>query len=108
MWHSKRCQPLSELEHVRCFVPKHWPCGYTQECHLSHAISASPSRVCCGCNAGAGQGRALWIVPDWSEAPDPAAVNVVLTPGVAFGTGDHATTRLCLRWLHGHPDLQVL
>jgi len=57
--------------------------------------------------AGAGQGRALWVVPDWSDAPDPAAVNVVLTPGVAFGTGDHATTRLCLRWLHGHPGLRV-
>ena len=46
-------------------------------------------------------------MPDWSDAPDPAAINVVLTPGVAFGTGDHATTRLCLRWLHGHPGLQV-
>jgi ribosomal protein L11 methyltransferase len=46
-------------------------------------------------------------VPDWSEAPDPDAVNVVLTPGVAFGTGDHATTRMCLRWLYSHPKLQV-
>jgi len=41
----------------------------------------------------------LWIVPSWHHAPDPAAVNVVLDPGIAFGTGSHATTRLCLAWL---------
>jgi ribosomal protein L11 methyltransferase len=41
----------------------------------------------------------LWVVPSWHELPDPAAVNIVLDPGVAFGTGAHPTTRLCLRWL---------
>ena len=41
----------------------------------------------------------LWIVPSWERAPDPAAINITLDPGVAFGTGSHATTRLCLRWL---------
>jgi ribosomal protein L11 methyltransferase len=41
----------------------------------------------------------LWIVPSWREAPDPDAVNIVLDPGLAFGTGHHATTRMCLRWL---------
>jgi ribosomal protein L11 methyltransferase len=41
----------------------------------------------------------LWIVPSWHEAPDPAAINIELDPGVAFGTGAHPTTRLCLRWL---------
>ena len=44
-------------------------------------------------------GERLWIVPTWHEAPDPAAVNVVLDPGAAFGTGSHPTTRLCLAWL---------
>ena len=44
----------------------------------------------------------LWIVPSWEQAPDPAAVNITLDPGVAFGTGSHATTRLCLRWLDGN------
>ncbi|KAJ7543632.1 hypothetical protein O6H91_09G045900 [Diphasiastrum complanatum] len=42
----------------------------------------------------------LWIVPRWCVPPDPAAINVMLDPGLAFGTGDHPTTRLCLRWLH--------
>jgi len=41
----------------------------------------------------------LWIVPSWHRSPDPAAINIVLDPGLAFGTGTHATTRLCLRWL---------
>jgi ribosomal protein L11 methyltransferase len=41
----------------------------------------------------------LWIVPSWCEAPDPDAVNVALDPGLAFGTGSHPTTRLCLAWL---------
>ena len=41
----------------------------------------------------------LWIVPSWHEAPDPGAVNIALDPGLAFGTGSHPTTQMCLRWL---------
>lgn len=44
----------------------------------------------------------LWIVPTWHQAPDPAALNIRLDPGLAFGTGSHPTTRLCLRWLDEH------
>lgn len=43
----------------------------------------------------------LWIVPSWHEPPEPDAINVRLDPGVAFGTGTHPTTRLCLQWLAG-------
>jgi len=41
----------------------------------------------------------LWIVPSWCEAPDAGAINLALDPGLAFGTGAHPTTRLCLEWL---------
>ena len=41
----------------------------------------------------------LWIVPTWHQPPDRAALNILLDPGLAFGTGSHPTTRLCLRWL---------
>ena len=41
----------------------------------------------------------LWIVPSWSEPPDPGATNIRLDPGLAFGTGSHPTTALCLAWL---------
>ena len=41
----------------------------------------------------------LWIVPTWHTPSDPAAINITLDPGLAFGSGSHPTTRLCLRWL---------
>ncbi|MFI4887707.1 MAG: 50S ribosomal protein L11 methyltransferase [Burkholderiales bacterium] len=41
----------------------------------------------------------FWIVPSWCEPPQAGALDIVLDPGVAFGTGAHATTRLCLLWL---------
>jgi ribosomal protein L11 methyltransferase len=41
----------------------------------------------------------LWIVPTWHTPVDASAINIVLDPGLAFGTGSHPTTRLCLRWL---------
>lgn len=44
-------------------------------------------------------GRNLWVCPSWCAPPDPGAVNVILDPGLAFGTGTHATTALCLQWL---------
>ncbi|KZN40408.1 50S ribosomal protein L11 methyltransferase [Pseudoalteromonas luteoviolacea] len=44
-------------------------------------------------------GERLWICPSWRDIPDPDAVNVLLDPGLAFGTGTHATTSLCLKWL---------
>lgn len=44
----------------------------------------------------------LWVVPTWHDIVDPAAVNIRLDPGLAFGTGTHPSTRLCLRWLDAH------
>lgn len=44
-------------------------------------------------------GKRLWICPSWREIPEPNAVNVMLDPGLAFGTGTHPTTALCLEWL---------
>lgn len=46
-------------------------------------------------------GQRLWIVPSWHAAPQPEAVNLLLDPGLAFGTGTHPTTALCLEWLDG-------
>ena len=44
----------------------------------------------------------LWVVPSWHAAPDGSAINIVLDPGLAFGTGSHPSTRLCLDWLDRH------
>ncbi|MEL0617189.1 50S ribosomal protein L11 methyltransferase [Cobetia marina] len=46
-------------------------------------------------------GQRLWIVPSWHDAPEQDAVNLMLDPGLAFGTGTHPTTALCLEWLDG-------
>jgi ribosomal protein L11 methyltransferase len=48
-------------------------------------------------------GDGLWIVPTWAMPPRPDAINIRLDPGLAFGTGTHPTTRLCLQWLLRHP-----
>ena len=44
-------------------------------------------------------GGPLWIVPTWHTPPEADAINLVLDPGLAFGTGSHPTTRMCLQWL---------
>lgn len=44
-------------------------------------------------------GERLWVCPSWSEPPEPDAVNIMLDPGLAFGSGTHPTTALCLAWL---------
>lgn len=47
----------------------------------------------------------FWIVPEWMQAPESDAVNIKLDPGLAFGTGNHASTFLCLQWL-GKTDVK--
>ena len=47
-------------------------------------------------------GKRIWVVPSWHAAPDPAALILELDPGLAFGTGSHPTTRLCMEWLELH------
>lgn len=50
-------------------------------------------------------GQQLYICPSWEKVEDPNAVIVELDPGLAFGTGTHPTTRLCLEWLADHPPV---
>lgn len=55
-------------------------------------------------------GKNIWVVPSWHDAPDPDALVLELDPGLAFGTGSHPTTRLCMEWLEANApvDLTVL
>ncbi len=50
-------------------------------------------------------GENLWICPSWHEPPDPHACNIILDPGIAFGTGTHPTTALCLQYLDENPPV---
>jgi len=47
-------------------------------------------------------GQNIWVVPSWHDAPDPNGLVLELDPGLAFGTGSHPTTRLCMEWLEAH------
>ena len=47
----------------------------------------------------------FWIVPTWHEPPAQASKVIRLDPGLAFGTGTHPTTRMCLRWIASHPPV---
>lgn len=55
-------------------------------------------------------GNRLWICPSWADPPDPEGVILRLDPGLAFGTGTHPTTALCLEWLDANPpsNLRVI
>lgn len=48
-------------------------------------------------------GKKLWVIPSTFEPPHPEAANILLDPGLAFGTGTHPTTSMCLEWLDAHP-----
>lgn len=50
-------------------------------------------------------GERVWICPSWETPPNPQAINIILDPGLAFGTGTHTTTALCLEWLDKQNDL---
>ena len=52
-------------------------------------------------------GKNIWVVPSWHQAPDPGALILELDPGLAFGTGSHPTTRLCMEWLEAHAPAQL-
>ena len=71
--------------------------------NLSYSILKLPEqdweRVCMDQFKPQRFGQRLWICPTWLTPPDPEAINLILDPGLAFGTGTHPTTSLCLQWL---------
>ncbi|MCK0105182.1 50S ribosomal protein L11 methyltransferase [Marinobacter sp. S0848L] len=81
-WHQQTQQTLAEID-VTLVEDKDWERAWMDDFH--------PLRF----------GERLWIVPSWHDAPDPDAANLLLDPGLAFGTGTHPTTALCLQWLDG-------
>jgi ribosomal protein L11 methyltransferase len=82
VWHQQTQQALPEIE-VTLVEDKDWERAWMDD--------FQPLKF----------GERLWIVPSWHEAPDPSAANLMLDPGLAFGTGTHPTTALCLEWLDG-------
>lgn len=62
------------------------------------------TRVCMADFHAMSFGQRLWVCPSWEAPPQPDAINILLDPGLAFGTGTHATTALCLQWLDQQDD----
>ncbi|PHQ25396.1 50S ribosomal protein L11 methyltransferase [Marinobacter guineae] len=85
-WHQRTQQALPEIE-VTLVEDKDWARAWMDD--------FQPLKF----------GERLWIVPSWHDAPDSGAANLMLDPGLAFGTGTHPTTALCLEWLDGQ-DVQ--
>lgn len=87
------------LNPARKFIQENYP-------HTTQMVETLPSqdweRVCLARFQPLKFGRRLWICPSWITPPEPEAVNLILDPGLAFGTGTHATTALCLTWLDRH------
>ncbi|NNM58810.1 MAG: 50S ribosomal protein L11 methyltransferase [Legionellales bacterium] len=75
------------------------------DCHLEQLREQAWERACLDQFEAMRFGQRLWICPSWATPPDPTAVNITLDPGLAFGTGTHPTTSLCLEWLDAHPPL---
>jgi|TARA_R110002126_G_scaffold187410_1_gene336054 ribosomal protein L11 methyltransferase len=71
--------------------------------NLTHALHDLPAqdwvRTCLKDVQPQSFGERLWICPSWHTPPEPDAINLMLDPGLAFGTGTHPTTALCLTWL---------
>jgi len=75
--HSSRWEVLEDKEWIRAWMDDYHPMQF---------------------------GKRLWVCPSWEAAPHPEAVNIFLDPGLAFGTGTHPTTALCLGWLDEQVD----
>jgi len=73
--------------------------GSLPEPHFEHLPDQDWQRNCMDSFTPLRFGKRLWIVPSWHQPPEPDALNLLLDPGIAFGTGSHPTTALCLEWL---------
>jgi len=78
--------------------------------NLTHTLQDIPEqdwvRTCLDDIQPQSFGERLWVCPSWHTPPQPDAINLMLDPGLAFGTGTHPTTALCLIWL-AHADLEA-
>ncbi len=108
-WQHTRLTALfgggDNLEAVLLMLSQHYPLlkpaiRYVQEQNWITAWQKDFKPACFG--------ERLWICPSWLPCPHPEATNVILDPGVAFGTGTHPTTALCLQWLDAQVTNQAL
>lgn len=86
------------LHHIRQALPE----GSIGDCRVKRLADQDWERMWLQHFQPMRFGQRLWVCPTAYDAPDPDAVNIILDPGLAFGTGTHPTTALCLEWLDRH------
>lgn len=108
LWHETVVIGLFDIEQpideVISYVENQAALGILKNFHLKHIADEDWERRCLDSFKPISFGSRLWICPSWHTPPDPNAVNVTLDPGLAFGTGTHPTTALCLQWLDANID----
>jgi ribosomal protein L11 methyltransferase len=96
------------MEPLGNYLEKQRSVGFLKKFELHHVPDEDWTRRCLDSFQPMQFGKRLWICPSWLTPPEPNAVNVILDPGLAFGTGTHPTTALCLEWLDKNIDHQKL
>lgn len=86
---TEQANKLAELELGQALPPHRWELLEDKDWEREWMKNYHP--IQCGEN--------LWICPSWIEPPEPEKINLMLDPGLAFGTGTHPTTFLCLQWI---------
>lgn len=96
------------LNPILAYLEQQQASGLIKNFHIKSIADQDWERVCLEHFKPIQFGKRLWVCPSWQTPPDPDAVNVILDPGLAFGTGTHPTTALCLKWLDEHVSNQEL
>lgn len=89
-------EPQVNIDAIIKMIISHYPYA---ECSVDALVEQDWERVCLTDFKPQRFGKRLWVCPSWHTPPQPKAINLILDPGLAFGTGSHATTSLCLTWL---------
>ncbi len=97
-----------DLNPILAYLEQQQLDGLIKNFRLQHVVDQDWERVCLEHFKPIQFGNRLWICPSWQTPPDPTAVNVILDPGLAFGTGTHPTTALCLQWLDKNVSNQAV
>lgn len=96
------------LEAIINYLKKQQALGVIQQLEIKEVADEDWERRCLDTFVPICFAKNLWVCPSWQTPPDPNAINIILDPGLAFGTGTHATTALCLEWLAANIDSQEI
>ncbi len=103
IWNNTQVQGLFDhdapMDIIVASLRENIPCTKNLPIDIEEIKDAEWERVCMQDFVPMRFGQNIWICPSWETPPEPDAINIMLDPGLAFGTGTHPTTALCLEWL---------